>query len=193
MESFSTYSVFTVGQAMLMTLKDPAPSLTEEGNRTNFSKGLKELVTMCLKKNPAERPSAAKLLEHRFIKSAKSTDHFARHVIEKLQPLGERVRLLKEKEAKRRADSENENKGQKMEGGSGWDYSDVAPVVDRPPSRNSGAISTGNPIRDSFSLHSQSIFFTQTVNIMCMCELARKWREFKDWCRTSWPIQCDIQ
>lgn len=153
--AFQTYSLATAHQAMLMTLKDPAPSLTEEGGRTNFSKALKELVTMCLKKNPGERPSAAKLLEHRFIKSAKSTDHFARHVIEKLQPLGERVRLLKEREAKRRADSESENKGQKAEGGSGWDYSDVAPVVvDRPPSRNSGATSTGNPIGDS-SLHKE--------------------------------------
>eukprot|EP00158_Paraphelidium_tribonemae_P006584 Partr_v1_DN27889_c0_g1_i8_m23229 putative serine threonine kinase len=40
-----------------------------------FSKGFKEFVSMCLVKNPEERPTARDLLRHRFIRSAKKNSH----------------------------------------------------------------------------------------------------------------------
>lgn len=55
----------------------------------------KEMIAMCLVKDPSKRPSAEKLLRHSFFKHARSFDYIARHVLEGLPPLGERVKNLK--------------------------------------------------------------------------------------------------
>eukprot|EP01120_Amphizonella_sp_Union-15-10_P016441 TRINITY_DN8683_c0_g2_i1.p1 TRINITY_DN8683_c0_g2~~TRINITY_DN8683_c0_g2_i1.p1 ORF type:complete len:487 (+),score=121.92 TRINITY_DN8683_c0_g2_i1:54-1514(+) len=49
-----------------------------------FSKLFKEFVTLCLSKEPNERPTAKDLLKHRFIKSAKKTS-FLMEVLERKQ------------------------------------------------------------------------------------------------------------
>ncbi|KAJ2822262.1 hypothetical protein FBU31_004644, partial [Coemansia sp. 'formosensis'] len=40
-----------------------------------FSKVFQEFVALCLKKDPAQRPTAEQLLKHKFIRSAKRTEH----------------------------------------------------------------------------------------------------------------------
>lgn len=50
---------------------------------------------MCLVKDPAKRPSSEKLLRHSFFRQARSADYLARHVLQGLPPLGERVKKLK--------------------------------------------------------------------------------------------------
>lgn len=55
----------------------------------------KEMIAMCLVKDPAKRPSAEKLLRHSFFKQARSYDYISRHILEGLPPLGERVKNLK--------------------------------------------------------------------------------------------------
>ena len=44
------------------------------------------------------RPSAAKLLEHRFIKEAKKPDFLVKHLLEGIPNLGERTANLNERE-----------------------------------------------------------------------------------------------
>ncbi|KAJ2793654.1 hypothetical protein H4R21_005807, partial [Coemansia helicoidea] len=40
-----------------------------------FSKPFQEFVSLCLKKDPKQRPTADQLLKHKFIRSAKRTEH----------------------------------------------------------------------------------------------------------------------
>lgn len=49
----------------------------------HFSKPMKEFVSLCLKKNPAERPSAKELLKHRFIKNARKTPKLLERIRER--------------------------------------------------------------------------------------------------------------
>jgi serine/threonine-protein kinase 24/25/MST4 len=50
-----------------------------------FSKLFKEFVSICLKKEPDERPTAADLLKHKFIKGAKKTESLQELVLRKKQ------------------------------------------------------------------------------------------------------------
>ncbi|KAJ4982052.1 hypothetical protein NE237_032889 [Protea cynaroides] len=49
----------------------------------HFSRPMKELVSLCLKKNPAERPSARELLKHRFIRNARKSPRLLERISER--------------------------------------------------------------------------------------------------------------
>ncbi|KAL0301198.1 UNVERIFIED_CONTAM: Serine/threonine-protein kinase svkA [Sesamum radiatum] len=49
----------------------------------HFSRPMKEFVALCLKKNPAERPSAKELLKHRFIKNARKSPKLLERIRER--------------------------------------------------------------------------------------------------------------
>ena len=55
----------------------------------------KEIVAACLVKDPVKRPTAEKLLKHRFFKHARSNEFLARGILDGLSPLGERFKMLR--------------------------------------------------------------------------------------------------
>lgn len=55
----------------------------------------KEMVAICLIKDPAKRPTAEQLLSHPFFKSAQTYDFICQNVLDGLPPLAERAKQLK--------------------------------------------------------------------------------------------------
>eukprot|EP01018_Ginkgo_biloba_P014690 Gb_05752 [translate_table: standard] len=94
------FSKYPPMKVLLMTLQNAPPGLDYERDK-RFSKSFKEMIAMCLVKDPTKRPSAEKLLKHSFFKQARSQEFLARTVLDGLPPLGDRMRALKLKEADR--------------------------------------------------------------------------------------------
>lgn len=51
-----------------MTIQNPPPTLDSDSSNKHFSKAMRDIVAKCLVKDPAKRPTAAQLLEHKFFK-----------------------------------------------------------------------------------------------------------------------------
>ncbi|KAL6012250.1 hypothetical protein ACLOJK_002728 [Asimina triloba] len=91
------FSKYPPMKVLLMTLQNAPPGLDYERDK-KFSKSFKQMIAMCLVKDPSKRPSAQKLLKHSFFKQARSTDYFFRKILEDLPTLGDRLKALKMKE-----------------------------------------------------------------------------------------------
>eukprot|EP00892_Ulva_mutabilis_P009609 jgi/Ulvmu1/701/UM010_0073.1 len=92
---FAKYPPFKV---VMMTVQNPPPSLDSEPNsQRRFSKELHDLVASCLQKDPAKRPTARALLEHRFFKHVpKDRDYMRKHLMAGLPDVITRVRHMKD-------------------------------------------------------------------------------------------------
>eukprot|EP00668_Euglena_longa_P040472 GGOE01053293.1.p1 GENE.GGOE01053293.1~~GGOE01053293.1.p1 ORF type:complete len:497 (+),score=119.78 GGOE01053293.1:156-1493(+) len=94
------FAKFPPMKVLLMTLQNEPPSVdstsSEGGKKSRYSSKFKEVVAACLKKEPSERISAAKLLEKSFFKNVKKSDFIAKSILQKIPPLHERTRKLKE-------------------------------------------------------------------------------------------------
>ncbi|KAF3777500.1 Serine/threonine-protein kinase [Nymphaea thermarum] len=126
------FSKYPPMKVLLMTLQNAPPGLDYERDK-KFSKVLthsfKQMIAMCLVKDPSRRPSAEKLLKHPFFKHARSIDYLARTILEGLPSLGDRIKALKDKEAdmlaqKKMPDGQKEEISQNeyKRGISGWNF-----------------------------------------------------------------------
>ncbi|KAG8099881.1 hypothetical protein GUJ93_ZPchr0013g37502 [Zizania palustris] len=65
-------------RVLFMIPRENPPQLDE-----HFSKPMKEFVSLCLRKNPTERPTAKELIKHRFIKNARKTPKLLERIRER--------------------------------------------------------------------------------------------------------------
>ncbi|XP_058095517.1 uncharacterized protein LOC131240952 isoform X3 [Magnolia sinica] len=103
----------------------------------HFSRPMKEFVSLCLKKVPAERPSAKELLKHRFIRNARKSARLLERIRERPKfPVSEGMETLRNghqafddasgtvKATKDTRDDESTRASHgKVLGNSGWDFS----------------------------------------------------------------------
>ncbi|KJE90658.1 STE/STE20/MST protein kinase, variant 1 [Capsaspora owczarzaki ATCC 30864] len=74
-------------RAIFMIPTKPPPTLSE---KDKFSESFNDFLAKCLKKNPAERPTAAELLEHPFIKNAPPISVLSKVMTEALALIAEK-------------------------------------------------------------------------------------------------------
>lgn len=122
------FSKYPPMKVLLMTLQNAPPGFDYERDK-RFSKSFKEMVAMCLVKDPTKRPSAAKLIKHHFFKHARSSDYIERMVLDGLPPLGERLKNLKLREMNKVAqnkvafeEKEERSQSQYIRGISEWNF-----------------------------------------------------------------------
>ncbi|WOK99730.1 germinal center kinase 1 [Canna indica] len=65
-------------RVLFMIPRENPPQLDE-----HFSRSMKEFVSLCLRKNPAERPTAKELLKHRFIRNARKSPRLLERIRER--------------------------------------------------------------------------------------------------------------
>ncbi|KAK3155501.1 hypothetical protein QOZ80_2BG0204000 [Eleusine coracana subsp. coracana] len=91
------FSKYPPMKVLLMTLQNAPPGLDLERDK-KFSRSFKQMVAMCLVKDPSKRPTAKKLLKQPFFKQARSSDFISRKLFEGLPGLGARYQALKDKD-----------------------------------------------------------------------------------------------
>lgn len=122
------FSKYPPMKVLLMTIQNAPPGLDYDRDK-KFSKSFKEMVAMCLVKDPAKRPTAEKLLKHSFFKHAKPPELSLKKLFADLPPLWDRVKALQLKDAaqlalKRMPSAEQEaiSQSEYKRGVSAWNF-----------------------------------------------------------------------
>lgn len=92
----------------------------------NFSKPFKDFVELCLKRLPAERPSAKDLLKHPFIRKAKKTTYLT-ELLERY----ERWQAIHGDKESEDSDDSNEGRNEPDQDEDLWDFGTVRPMGGR--------------------------------------------------------------
>ncbi len=78
-------------KVLMLTLQNDPPTLDREKTKHKYSKSLKEMIDLCLQKDPSKRPTAEKLLQHPFFKFAKKPNFLATSGFLNLPPIATRA------------------------------------------------------------------------------------------------------
>ncbi|CAK9014418.1 Serine/threonine-protein kinase OSR1 (Oxidative stress-responsive 1 protein) [Durusdinium trenchii] len=85
-KSYAPYARLAPMKVLLNTIQMPPPSLKSyddyQETKQKFSRHFRDIITLCLQKNPAHRPSAATLLTKRFFKNAPTKEKLVKELLE---------------------------------------------------------------------------------------------------------------
>ncbi|KAI8344698.1 kinase-like domain-containing protein [Chlamydoabsidia padenii] len=86
------YAKYPPMKVLKLTLSNASPTLDLDHTKHKYSKLFKEMIDLCLQKNPSNRPSAEKLLQHPFFKQAKKKEYLCKSVLSHINPVDQRPR-----------------------------------------------------------------------------------------------------
>uniref|UniRef100_K3X247 Protein kinase domain-containing protein n=1 Tax=Globisporangium ultimum (strain ATCC 200006 / CBS 805.95 / DAOM BR144) TaxID=431595 RepID=K3X247_GLOUD len=91
-KGYAPYARFQPMKVLLLTLQEDPPSLRtydDDGSGNQFGRHFKDVVKLCLQKDPTKRPGTSALLKHSFFKKAGDTGFLAQTLLGKLEDIGE--------------------------------------------------------------------------------------------------------
>ncbi|RHY30139.1 hypothetical protein DYB32_004614 [Aphanomyces invadans] len=91
-KGYAPYARYQPMKVLLLTLQEDPPSLRsyeDDGSGHQFSRHFKDMVRLCLQKDPAKRPTTSTLLKHNFFKKAESAAYLAAELTTKIDDIGE--------------------------------------------------------------------------------------------------------
>ncbi|KAF7721490.1 hypothetical protein EC973_004629 [Apophysomyces ossiformis] len=146
-------------KVLMMTLSNDPPTLVRETTKHKYSRLLKEVVDMCLNKDPSKRPTSEKLLQHPFFRQTKKKEYLIKTLLAEIAPLEQRShkRIFQKEVYNAKTDE--------------WDFNDQdeeerqssGTTELNPPKRH---ISFGDVVIRSPQLHSESNISLPSTNIV---------------------------
>ncbi|KAH7492178.1 hypothetical protein KRP22_002265 [Phytophthora ramorum] len=91
-KGYAPYARFQPMKVLLLTLQEDPPSLRtydDDGSGHQFGRHFKDVVKLCLQKDPSKRPGTSALLKHSFLKKAGDTVYLARNLLNNIEDIGE--------------------------------------------------------------------------------------------------------
>lgn len=90
-KGYAPYARYQPMKVLMLTLQEDPPSLKtyeDDGNGHQFSRHFKDIVKLCLQKDPAKRPTTSTLLKHSFFKKAGEPSTLAKELLSKVEDIG---------------------------------------------------------------------------------------------------------
>lgn len=109
-------------QVIFVTLSNEPPKLNRHRSQITFSKSYKDLISLCLNKDPSKRPTAECLLKHPFFKQARKKEYLSSELLMGLEPIQQRARVNLGKKVGLSKTLVNENPNEDHDS-DGWDFS----------------------------------------------------------------------
>jgi len=84
-------------KVLMLTIENEPPTLDRDQCRHKYSRTFKEMIDLCLNKDPSKRPSAEKLLQHPFFKQAKKKSYLADTILQNVPSIQMRpIKIVKQ-------------------------------------------------------------------------------------------------